>query len=635
MGQVLLAGILRFGSVSAMRNVGQEVGTIHPILIGEQQDASFVLNGTDINLLTILEFSLMKKLAMVLVLAFALVFVLAFFNGCSEAPSRERVFCLGSNWEIPPAFNGNPWSPGGQTGLSWFAYDSLFFYVPLTAEYFPKLASSVEFLENGEKMRLHLRTGVVWQDGAAFSAKDVETTFLIMWLHGQMWKMSEVRVIDDASLEVSFWAPLSASEKVQILTYPMNSPDHLVDVVASPSRNPFAAAAERARPLVTTAAGLFSLNRQLTPDEMVAANHLEGIKKSIREELYAFRPPMPLGTGPFAFKLVTSSEAVLTKFSKYWNHENVRIDQVKVIRWPSNEVMWAALIAGEIDIAHPATPYDVTEQILKLNPKMKLVTVTDLKEFGFIFNLRKKPTSDIAFRKAVAYILDKDEIRKTAYFYAQTVADSNPGIIQSLKEKWLDRAFQERNFTRFSKNVGKAVQILQDAGYVKDQEGFFQCPGGEELSIEILTQAGATDWILGGEVAANQLRAAGIRATVMIKEAPVANSMLTTSNFSMAGWFGSDMSMFVHPSTVYERIYGSSGFVKKVSGLPNLLKSFDGIEYQTASMAEKIVRDPDLNVENKKIIEHLAWMTNEYLPFVSVYEKRLMIFLQDGKRVRG
>jgi peptide/nickel transport system substrate-binding protein len=39
--------------------------------------------------------------------------------------------------------------------------------------------------------------------------------------------------------------------------------------------------------------------------------------------------------------------------------------------------------------------------------------------------------------------------------------------------------------------------------------------------------------------------------------------------------------------------------------------------------------------EQKAIVEKLAYVTNEYLPYYSLYEKRMMLFLNDGTRVTG
>ncbi|MER3467236.1 MAG: hypothetical protein C4312_01120, partial [Thermoflexus sp.] len=38
------------------------------------------------------------------------------------AAPRPREFVLGTGWEVPPAYHGNPFAPGGVGGAWWFVF---------------------------------------------------------------------------------------------------------------------------------------------------------------------------------------------------------------------------------------------------------------------------------------------------------------------------------------------------------------------------------------------------------------------------------------------------------------------------------------------------------------------------------
>jgi len=549
-----------------------------------------------------------------------LIFCCFFLNSCTIKNYKEKIVCLGAGWEIPPAFNGNPWSMGGQTGLNWFVFEPLFFYVPLTGKFMPQLGLKFQEQDNNKTIIINLRKNVFWQNGIQFSAKDVACTFYLMWLHNLISKLKDIEIIDQSTIKIKLIEPLTPREKVIILTQPINSPYHL-----------YGKWFKNLNELMKKSANFFK-KQKLTEDELVQRKYIETAKKKIRESLYKFRPEFPCGTGPFKYKVITNSEAILVKNLSYWNVKQVNINKVKVIRWPSNEVIWASLISGDLDVVHPATPYDVTQRILELNPKIKLVTVTDFKEYGFIFNLRKEPMKDINFRKAFAYIIDKDMLRKVSYYYGKTTQNYNTGIIETLKNKWLNKNFVDKYFTKYTYNPEVASEILQKAGYKKDKQGFWHMPSGKQIKIEIITYSGNTDWVIGAEVAVNQLREFGIFAEVRTIEPSLIGSLLMNGKFDIAAQFTTDMSKSVNPLTSYNSIFSNKGMLKKITSFPEKVKSFNNTSVNVGTLVNQLFRASTLE-EKKEIIKHLAYITNEYLPYYSIYEKQLMIFVQEGKRV--
>ncbi|MFC1745477.1 ABC transporter substrate-binding protein [Candidatus Riflebacteria bacterium] len=374
--------------------------------------------------------------------------------------------------------------------------------------------------------------------------------------------------------------------------------------------------------------------KERSPEELEILQEIMEGKAKVRKDLYNKRPPIPIGTGPFKVTRVTASDIILDKFDQGWNVKKISIDKVRILKWPGNETIWAYLIAGKVDAVGPATPPDVTEQIMKINPKTKLITPDEQGEFGFIFNLNRKPMSDLSFRKAVAFLIDRDLIRKISYYYSKTIKDFHHGVVDSLTERWLDEDFADESLTKYEYNPDHAVRILENHGYRKGENGFYKNPDGSQIKLEIAAQAGASDWVLGAESLASQLVEFGVDAKVRLFEANIYGSQILSSNFDIAAQFGTDYKRFAHPGPSYRRYFGKTGFIRKASGFPSTALSYDGstINFEKHIMA--MYKENDFK-KVKELVKELAWVANEELPFLTIYEKRLMIFLQEGKHVKG
>lgn len=87
-----------------------------------------------------------------------------------------------------------------------------------------------------------------------------------------------------------------------------------------------------------------------------------------------------------------------------------------------------------------------------------------------------------------------------------------------------------------------------------------------------------------------------------------------------------------HPSISLNRFYykGSTG---KASGLSSNI-NYKGREIDTEKLAEELNQAMDTR-RRDEIVSTLSYVTNEYLPFLTCYEKRIIIFTLDGKRVTG
>ena len=547
-------------------------------------------------------------------IAIVLCFTFLFGAGCRKA-IEKGVFYTAGNWDIPPAFHGNPWAPGGENVTNAYVYEPLFLYNPKAQKFYDRLGSSYEESDDLKTLTVHLKSGVVWHDGTKFSSKDVKTTFYLGYLKNwPVWNNLESVECPDENTVVFHWKKVSPTNKVRALTRWVTSnyetfgnwSDQVPEIIANKIAIP-----------KDDKEMLKSQNRKI---------------RQVREVLFRHRPKMPVGTGPFKIDKVSASDISLLKFNKYYEADNVKIRKVRIMRWGGNEVVWSYLIAGEVDAVTPACPYDVAQQIFKRNPKTHLMTPSDMSEYGIVFNCNREPLKDLQFRKAIAHVIDRDIVRKVAYTYGTTVDDYSLGIPKSLRDRWFDTDFY-KDLTKYNLDWTKAEEILLKAGYKRNEKGWWETPGGKQIELEIIAMQGLNDLILLAEASAAQLKKFGIKCEIRARLREAYASALQEGDFDMAADNGAQMTKYGDPSISYSRFYRPGDIIQKASGLPEELE-FNGETYNTAELAKELgsIMDPE---RRKEIVNILAGITNENLPFLTCYEKRLMIFTTDGVRVSG
>ncbi len=504
--------------------------------------------------------------------------------GCGRAPEAKGYLLTAGDWDMPPAYHGNPWAPGGVGVARSYVYDPMFDYVPEGETWRPRLGTRFEESADGRTLTVHLRKDARWHDGHPFTARDVEATFLIGFLKGlELWYyMERLEVVDDATVRFH-WKRLSPTNTMLALTEPIVSAEHL------------------SQPFLDTIKNLEREDGKRDLDEESAR----------RELLFAERPALPIGTGPFRLTKVTSSDMVLEKFPEYHDAANVHLEGVRIARWGRNEAVWSYLYAGQLDAISPACPYDVAQEVLRKNPNVQLRTPSDMNEMGLVINCREKPLADVDFRKAIAYALDRDNIRRLACAPGDTSPGYNLGMVPSLADVWLGPDFAA-GLESYDFDPAKAKELLDDHKV--------------QRPLKIMAPAGFTDLALLAESAASQLTKLGVTANVRLVQGDLYASLMRDGQFDIAAVFGSQMGRTVHPATSAGRFFSKDAQLQSASGLP-----FD--EEAALWVGElRVERNPAKAME---ISRKLARRLNSTVSFIPCFEKRLMVFVQDGTRVTG
>ncbi len=325
-------------------------------------------------------------------------------------------------------------------GVHWNLFSPLW-GVDAKGNFFPQLAAEIPSVENGGisedglSWRVKLRPGVVWHDGAPFTADDVKFTLeLINNPHFRAYSrnghelVGDIRVISPT--EIAWSMKKAYAPYLSILSWTFIVPQHILAKAADPNTAPFNNA-----PVGT---GPFRWSERMPGDHitLVANEHF-------------------FGTGPYLERLVFRYIPDLT-------------------------VMFTQFQTGAIDYTGlQGITADHYSEAIKI-PRRK-VTAGPAGSFESItMNLGRPVFQDPAVRQALYYGMDKDTIIKQIYYGLMTPTESFLP-----RQSW---AFNP-DLPKQVYDPAKAKQILDQAGWVPGSDGIRQ-KNGVRLAFINSTTAG-------------------------------------------------------------------------------------------------------------------------------------------------
>ena len=248
--------------------------------------------------------------------------------------------------------------------------DKLFDYDP-SLNIMPQLATGYTY-QDPTHLILHLRPGVLFQDGEKFDADAVKYTLnrdLTMprsLRRGEINDIQSVEVIDPLTVELVLKAPDSAL---------------------------LAQLADRAGIIIAPKAA-----------------EAEGANFGLH----------PVCAGPFSFvQRVPEQKIVLKKFPGYWDAKDIHFDEVDYMPFVNSAVGIANLQAGQIDLLSTVLPTDVAT--VERDPKLRVTGVTSLANISLNFNVANGPASQspigqhAGLRRAFELALDRTALINVVY----------------------------------------------------------------------------------------------------------------------------------------------------------------------------------------------------------------------------
>ncbi len=248
----------------------------------------------------------------------------------------------------------------GDYQFLWPVYDTLTRYNS-KLELQPGLAEKWEYPDD-KTLVLHLRKGVKFHDGTDFDAEAVKIN------------MERVKSKDS-----------TISDFKNVESFEVVDPHTIKFHLKQPDASILLALAERAGIIVSPKA-------------------IKEYGKDIAQK--------PVGTGPFKFvKRVPNGEIVYEKFDGYWKEKEPFLDKLTIKIMPNETTRINALKSGEIDLIQGVSPFSV--ESLEGTPNIKVENVTSFTEKIIVFNAKKPPFDNKAFRQALKLAIDRKAITKT------------------------------------------------------------------------------------------------------------------------------------------------------------------------------------------------------------------------------
>ena len=405
----------------------------------------------------------------------------------------------------------------GATGL---IYEPLIqFNLAAPPKYYPWLATSYAWSNDGKTITFTIRQGVKWNNGTPMTPADVAYTFNLMKANA---------AINLNGLKIS---SVSTSGNTVVINFPTAQYTNL-QAIAGTAIVPKA---------VWSTAG--------NPATFADAN--------------------PVGTGPFKLGSFTPQGFTLVQNPYFWQKSSLKVPKVYFPVYTSNTGALSALFAGQIDWTGNFIP-GLQKSFVNTNPNFHHYWEAPGGTNSLMPNLNKWPTNQLAVRQAISAAIDRTVLASEAEAGLENPVLNATGLTTPLYDAW--SAPVASMTVSAHADAAAAKQILQKAGYTMGSNGFFS-KGGKTVSLTIVDPSAYTDYAEVDSIVAQELRAAGIDATFQGLSVDAWNSDVASGNFELTshwsnggitpynmydGWLDSSLATGNAATGDYERLNSPS-----------------------------------------------------------------------------
>lgn len=318
------------------------------------------------------------------------------------------------------------------------------------------LAKSWKIDQNGLVYEFELRNDVFWHDGVKFDARDVKFSL-------EAFKDPK----NNSNLGIRF----EELEKVEILN------PYKVKVIL---KNPYPAL-------------LDALSVGIIPVHLLEGKDLntDGFNQN------------PIGTGPFKFVQWKKGEYMEFKANENYHLGKVQTQRLFLKRILDSNVAALALKNSQIDAAL------IESSLLKAfdeDPRFNILRERSADYRALMFNFENEFLRDKRVRLALNYAVDRRAIVENI-LHGYGFEASHP-----LELSWASPA----NFKRFDYDLKKAQILLEEAGFRKNKEGFYE-KDSKTLEFDIYAMSNDPLRVVLAGVLQNEFRKLGVKTNVITK----------------------------------------------------------------------------------------------------------------------
>ena len=231
----------------------------------------------------------------------------------------------------------------------------------------------------------------------------------------------------------------------------------------------------------------------------------------------------PIATGPYVFENYGNDEIALKAFSNYWAGKP-EVETVIFKHVPDENTRVSALLAGEVDaLADVGVVLPEQVPLLAGNPEIEILTVDVLTSIFMHYQVQNAPFDRSEIRRAVAMLLDRDQIVELMLDGFGTPAG---GFITPLANFWVNPA---------------AAPVYDPVRAAEAVEGSLQ--GSGEIKI-LVNSNWARRWpVLSiAQYLQTELAKVGLNAVINSLEMGAYNDAVKTGDYhiTFTPWTGSD-----------------------------------------------------------------------------------------------
>ncbi len=424
----------------------------------------------------------------VLILTLAFLFLVGGMSLAQDLPREETLVVSGAMWGPPSTWN--VLIPNPTPGTGGLVYETMFSYNPIKDEYKPWLAESGEWVSDNEYV-LNLREGINWHDGEEFNAEDVVFTYELAKendvFYSPIWDWLEsAEAEDNYTVRFTFSEPRYAEWNAELYERYI-IPEHIWSEIPS--------------------------------DELIT--------RTMKD---------PVGTGSYKALEAGQDRMVWERNDDWWGNDvfgqpkpKYLVDLVN----QSNNIVMGMLMKGELDLSNNFIP-----GVQRVKDQFGLKTWYEDEPYMLSWNTAlmymnttREPMDDTQFRKAMAFMVNQQNIVERVY--GGLVQAANPtGLFGEGWEAYMDEEVVEDY--GFEYNPTKAEALLNDAGYVdQDGDGWRDMPNGDPLELKIMVPSGWTDWMEAVRSISADAEEIGVNITPDFPDASLFDNRRFTKGFDM------------------------------------------------------------------------------------------------------
>jgi peptide/nickel transport system substrate-binding protein len=382
-------------------------------------------------------------------------------------------------------------------------------------QYYPWLATSYAWSNGGKTISFTIRQGVKWNNGTPFTPADVAFTFNML---------KKYPAINYNGLKI---ASVSTSGNTVTLNFPSAQYTNLQSIAGT----------------------------AMVP---------QSVWSSVGNPA-TFQDPNPVGTGPYELGTFTPQGILLKKNPSYWQAAQVQVPAVDFPVYTSNTGALNALFAGQIDWTGNFIP-GLQQNFISKDPAHRGYWEAPGGTNSLVPNLNKWPTNQLAVRQAISLAINRTLMAQEGEAGLEQPVTNATGMPLPTFQAWVGPVANLTNSA--TANPAAAEQVLTKAGYTKGSNGFFQ-KNGQTVALTIVDPSAYTDYAQVDELAAQELRAAGIDATFQGLSVNAWNTDVSDGDFQLTshwsnggltpynmydGWLDSSLASGNSATGDYERL---------------------------------------------------------------------------------